>query len=106
LIRKRIKEVDVMMRFSRGGFYGYDRGFHMLGMLIIMFIIVVFIGALIFVVIKHRNFKKLGLGYGYGKANIETPINNNKAMEILNEKFALGEITEEEYIKKKELINS
>jgi putative membrane protein len=96
----------MMGGFGRRGFNGYERGFHGLGILICMIIFVLLVVLVTFIVLKHRNMRKGFFGMSGVKPNIDGPANNFRAMEILNEKFALGEITEEEYLKKKELINS
>lgn len=44
------------------------------------------------------------LYFTFKSSNRHHSINNNRALEILDEKFASGEITEEEYLHKKKII--
>ncbi|KLO22445.1 hypothetical protein X275_03550 [Marinitoga sp. 1197] len=75
------------------GFYGYGGiigsliGF---GFMILLIIIVYFL------------FKNLVKPNNSKKSNVKT--NNEDLLRILNEKFVNGEITEEEYMRKKKLI--
>lgn len=45
------------------------------------------------------------LYFAFKSSNRHYTNNTNKALEILDEKFASGEITEEEYLHKKKIIN-
>lgn len=73
--------------FGFGGPYGGGGFFMMIPMLLILLITVYFI---------HKAFNN--------NKNNSTHIFSSKAMNILNERFAKGEISEEEYISKKQKI--
>lgn len=93
----------MMNGFGRG--YGYGRGFNVVGPVLCMLVMLALIGLVVYLVLKNRNLKNNLIGTGGTKASIGAS-GLGRAMEILNEKFALGEITEEEYSRKKELLNS
>jgi putative membrane protein len=84
-----------MHRFGYGLGYGGGRGemFVMMGAVVIL----ILVAALILYFILRRG----GLGHNN---NFIYEVNTNRAMEILNERLASGEIAEEEYTKKKILI--
>lgn len=87
--------------------YGYGHGFHGGCMIITAIIIIALIAFAIYLLMKNRSLKNNVFGNNNIKNNIDANSNGKeKAMEILNEKLALGEITEEEYTRRKELINS
>ena len=73
-------------RFGVGGSYGGPNFFMMIPMLIILLMLVYFM-------YKAINSKKLN------PAVVDSSL--SKAMAILNERFATGEINEEEYTSKK-----
>ncbi|WP_129408413.1 SHOCT domain-containing protein [Marinitoga lauensis] len=72
-------------------------GYGMIGYFISFIMLIIIIGVifLVFKSIKNNNEAKKR---EYGK------INNYDALKVLNEKFAKGEITEEEYLRKKKII--
>ena len=84
------------MMYGFGNGYGYEfmRG----GMMLMMFLGLIIIAAVIFFVVRGNNNQTHGHNSSYNN------INNSRAMDILNEKFASGEISEEEYNSKKKLI--
>jgi putative membrane protein len=85
-----------MHRYGFGpGSYGGGRGemFVMMGAVVIL----ILVAALILYFILRRG----GVGSSH---NLISEVNTNRAVEILNEKLANGEIAEEEYTKKKLLI--
>lgn len=89
--------------------YGYGRGFghgHFWagGMICMLIVFVLLIALVIFLVLKNKNIRNNIFNNGSNKYQIDTN-SNNRALEILNEKFAQGDITEEEYLHKKELIS-
>jgi putative membrane protein len=84
-----------MHRYGFGSYgYGGGRGemFVMMGAVVILILVT----ALILYFILRRG--------GVGGHNLISEVNTNRAVEILNEKLANGEIGEEEYTKKKLLI--
>lgn len=83
-----------MMRgFGHG--YGYGLGYHRGEMIVMMILVIIIIALVAYIVTRHRGFKHMAWN---------SNANSSKAIDILNEKLALGEITEEEYTKRKQLI--
>lgn len=75
---------------------GYGYGMMGIGWFWMMFIPLILIGIIVYAAVrlangKHRNYENKYDG-------------TNHAMEILNQRFASGEINEEEYKRKKELL--
>jgi putative membrane protein len=84
--------MNMFCGFGGSGFGGYGYGFGA-GMLIMMaFRILIFIGLIVLVVKVVKNY------------TTNYAINSNSALKILDEKFASGEISEEEYTKKRNLM--
>ncbi len=75
------------------GYSGGTGGFIMMGIGFLVFLII--ISVLIFLAV--RLIKAVTASYN--------PPSINKALDILNERYAKGEIDEEEYIKKKNILN-
>ncbi|MBM7559762.1 SHOCT domain-containing protein [Marinitoga litoralis] len=75
------------------GFYGYG----IIGSLVGFGYMVLFL-ILIYFIFKNL-FKN-----NHSKQNQKNKVSNEDVLKILNEKFVKGEITEEEYIRKKKLI--
>lgn len=69
--------------------YGFSR-FGMMGGGFMMFLWPLVIGLILYFTFKS--------------SNRHHSVGNNRALEILDEKFATGEITEEEYLHKKKII--
>lgn len=94
------------MRFGRGyqGMYGmHFGGFMIIPCIIITLILIVVLVYLFNKLIKKKDFR------GNSTSTVNTPLlptvdTTAKALEILNIRYANGEITEEEYNKKKENI--
>lgn len=82
-----------MHRYGFGPGFGYERA----GMFVMMIIFILIIALLLFLAIRSGFFKH---HHNYNVSNNT----NNRALEILNERLASGEITEEEYTSKKLLI--
>ena len=87
-----------MHRYGFGPGYGPDRGGMFIMMIGVIFVILVILLAtlVLFLVLKRHGFRH--------PHNFIHEVNTNRAIEILNEKLANGEIGEEEYTKKKLLI--
>jgi putative membrane protein len=81
------------LRFGNG--YEYMRG----GMVLMMFFGLIIIAAVIYFVIKGNSRQS------HSQNHANTSINSNRALDILNEKLANGEISEDEYSSKKKMIN-
>jgi putative membrane protein len=75
------------------GYGGGTGGFIMMGIGFLIFLII--ISVLIFLAV--RLIKAVTSSYN--------PPSANKALDILNERYAKGEIDEEEYLKKKNILN-
>lgn len=88
------------MMYGYGYGYGYDNGYDYMGggMMFMMFIGLIVIVAVVYFVIKASNHQTHGKILEYNNNN------SGRAMEILNEKLANGEISEDEYNLKKKLI--
>lgn len=94
------------MRFGRGyqGMYGmHFGGFMIIPCIIITLILIVVLVYLFNKLIRKKDF------HGNSTSTVNTPLlpttdTTAKALEILNIRYANGEITEEEYNKKKENI--
>ncbi len=86
------------MMYGYGSGYGND--FMGGGMIFMMFFGLIIIAAVIYFVIKSNSSHTNNQHYAYNN------INSGRAMDILNEKFANGEISEDEYNSKKNFINS
>lgn len=71
-------------------------GYGMIGYFISFIMLIVIIGVIYFIFkgLKNNDVRK--------KENVKT--NNYDVLKILNEKLAKGEITEEEYLRKKKII--
>ena len=89
--------------------WGFDSGFYHMGLYggIFMFLVgIAVIGLLIYLVMSASKSHKI-MGQGYSNSNQisnNTENLNDKAILILNERFAKGEIDEEEYLRRKTAI--
>ncbi|MDO6355025.1 MULTISPECIES: SHOCT domain-containing protein [unclassified Caloramator] len=72
-------------RGFEGGLWERGFGFHWIGLLMMLALILAAAVIIYFLIRRYM-------------------MNNNFALEMLNKKFVLGEITEDEYLRKKELI--
>ncbi len=81
-------------------FHGYFGGgmFFMMGLSLIIFIVIIYF---IFKAIKGNSFNHFAAAH-----NTPFTQNNSSALNILNERFAKGEISEEEYTKMKSILNN
>ena len=99
------------MRYLQGhprmGYSGGGRGFMMIPMALMCLLFLIVFAYVVYKVVKHLQAHKLGHVHGQSSktqdatASVDITV---KALEILNERFAKGEILEEEYKSKKELI--
>lgn len=82
-----------------GGF-GYGNGYEFMrgGMMFMMFIGLILIAAVVYFVVKGNSGHAHNQNYAYNNVG-------SNALDILNEKFAKGEISEEEYSTKKRMIS-
>jgi uncharacterized membrane protein len=86
--------------------YNDEYGFHMQGMMFMCIIFLAMAAVIIYLVIRQNQLKnkqiikEKALLVNDGDKQVDT----NKAIEMLNEKLVNGEINEEEYTRKKELI--
>lgn len=100
------------MRYLQGhprmGYSGGGRGFMMIPMALMCLLVLIVFAYVVYKVVKHLQAHKFGYIHEQSTKAQETttpPIDTTmKALEILNERFAKGEILEEEYKSKKELI--
>jgi putative membrane protein len=83
----------MMYGFGYGNGYEFMRG----GMMYMMFIGLIIIAAAIYFVINNNQT--------HNQNHAVTNFNSGRAIDILNEKFANGEISEDEYSSKKKMIN-
>lgn len=89
--------------------WGFDSGFYHMGLYggIFMFLVgIAVIGLLIYLVMSASKSNKT-MGHGYSQSNqISSNLDNlsERAILILNERFAKGEIDEEEYLGRKTAI--
>jgi putative membrane protein len=89
--------------------WGFEGGYSHMGLFggAFMFLVVIaIIGLLIYLVISaSKSQKMMGNGYGHSNQILNGSENlNEKAILILNERFAKGEIDEEEYLGRKTAI--
>jgi len=76
------------------GWYGWPRfGFGFMGCGFMMIFWVLLIGLAVYFIVKSTN-----------RNNHHTNGDNRRALDILDEKYAAGEIDEEEYLRKKNLL--
>ena len=87
-------------------FYNDGYGMHMQGMVFACVIVLVLTAAVIYLVVRQNNLKnKQSINEKILLVNEDNKqVDTSKAVELLNEKLVNGEITEEEYTRKKELI--
>lgn len=91
-----------MMRYEGFGGYGHMGLF---GGVIMFFIALAVIGLLIYlVVLLSRNAKSHSAISGNSVGQIPNPQNLNNALSILSERYARGEVNDEEYARKKEAL--
>ena len=88
------------MRYFNNGYDGFW-GFHMIGGMIVgLIVLIAFIVLVVYVVNKLTNT------YIQSRKNFDLKSEADDALRILNMRFANGEITEEEYERKKKLLIS
>jgi uncharacterized membrane protein len=91
----------IMHRFYNDGY-----GMHMQGMMFACIIFLVLTAVVVYFLIRQSNLKNKQINKDKTLfVNEENrQVDTSKAIEMLNEKLVNGEITEEEYTRKKELI--
>lgn len=107
--------------FGQGN--GTGNGYNMMhygmgGGIFMMIIVVALIGVLVYLIVKNTRNRQQYQGYHGpvagqgtpGAANVNeagtvTEANNQEVLNELNMRFAKGEITEEEYVSKKNILN-
>ncbi len=94
------------MRFRHGGFYP-GLGGHGFGLFGILLMIVFWAVVVLLVFTLLRSYRRgphhlhdHGHGHGPGPAPLDTQTNINPAIDILKERFAKGEVSEEEFTRR------
>ena len=83
--------------------YGFEHGYEFMrgGMICMMIFGLVMIGTVVYFALKGSHNHNQSKSFAYNNNNS----GSDRALEILNEKFANGEIGEEEYSSKRKLIS-
>jgi putative membrane protein len=89
------------MMYGYGYVYEHGHEFMRGGVICMMIFGLIIIGAVVYFVLKGNHSHIQSKSFAYNNNNSGT----GRALEILNEKFANGEISEEEYSSKKKLIS-